>query len=218
MPDAPPDASLEARKLPRADRLLEAADRSGLVDRMGHGPVMEAIRTSLDRIRREILAGGPCPPEDRIAGDLVADLGRASRGTLRTVVNATGVVVHTNLGRAPLSEEAVEAMARAARGYTNLEYDLEAGERGDRYGHAEAALRRLTGAGGAVAVNNNAAAVFLALSALARGRPVLVSRGELVAIGGSFKIPEILEASGARLAEVGTTNRTTAADYRRALT
>src|SRR5512138_442406 len=170
-PNSGPAPLPELRKLPKADRLLEAADRAGLVARLGHGAVMEAVRGALDRIRQEILAGAPCPPEDRIAADLVAELGRAARGTLRRVVNATGVVVHTNLGRAPLSDDAVEAMAAAARGYTNLEYDLDRGERGDRYGHAEAALCRLTGADGAVAVNNNAAAVMLALAALMDSRP-----------------------------------------------
>src|SRR5512138_3086476 len=176
-PNSGPAPLSEVRKLPKADRLLEAADRAGLVARLGHGPVMEAVRATLDRIRKEVLAGGACPPEERIAADLVADLARAGRGTLRRVVNATGVVVHTNLGRAPLSEEAIEAMGRAARGYTNLEYDLERGERGDRHGHAEVALCRLTGAEGAVAVNNNAAAVMLALAALMESRPSEVAQG-----------------------------------------
>src|SRR5512138_2059995 len=191
-PNSGPAPLSEVRKLPKADRLLEAADRAGLVARLGHGPVMEAVRATLDRIRKEVLAGGTCPPEERIAADLVADLARPGRGTLRPVVNATGVVVHTNLGRAPLSEEAIEAMGRAARGYTNLEYDLARGERGDRYGHAEGPLRRLTGAEGALVVNNNAAAVMLALAALLEARPsgrpaaegeggppeVIVSRGQ----------------------------------------
>ena len=229
-PNSRPAPLSELRKLPRADRLLEAADRAGLVARLGHGPVMEAVRATLDRIRKEVLGGGTCPPEERIVADLVADLERAGRGTLRTVVNATGVVVHTNLGRAPLSDETVEAMGRAARGYTNLEYDLARGERGDRYGHAEAALCRLTGAEGAVAVNNNAAAVVLALAALMDSRPsgdapvfeggapeVVVSRGQLVEIGGGFRIPDVLRRSGAALVEVGTTNRTYAKDFAQAI-
>jgi L-seryl-tRNA(Ser) seleniumtransferase len=161
----------EVRKLPRADRLLAAADRAGLVARIGHGAVMETIRSELDRTRRDILSGAPCPPAEEIERDLVLRLEAASKGSLRTVVNATGVVVHTNLGRAPLSEQAIEAMSRAARGYTNLEYDLDKGERGDRYGHAEGALCRLTGAEGAVVVNNNASAVMLALAALMEARP-----------------------------------------------
>ncbi len=228
-PNSGPAPVPELRKLPKADRLLEAADRAGLVGRLGHGPVMEEIRGALDRIRKEVLAGGTCPPEERISADLVAALERVGRGTLRTVVNATGVVVHTNLGRAPLSDEAIEAMARAARGYTNLEYDLAAGERGDRYGHAEAALCRLTGAEGAVAVNNNAAAVMLALAALMDSRPsgdapveggapeVIVSRGQLVEIGGGFRIPDVLRRSGSSLVEVGTTNRTYAKDFAEAI-
>ncbi len=136
--------------------------------------------------------------------------------TLVRAVNATGVLLHTNLGRAPLSGGARAALTEAARGYSTVEYDAERGVRGKRQDHIRALARGLFDCGDALAVNNNAAAVLLALSALARGRDVLVSRGELVAIGGSFKIPEILEASGARLREVGTTNRTTADDYRRA--
>jgi L-seryl-tRNA(Ser) seleniumtransferase len=228
-PNSGPAPLQELRKLPKADRLLEAADRAGLVARLGHAAVMEAVRATLDRIRKEVLAGGSCPPEDRIAASLVGDLERAGRGTLRTVVNATGVVVHTNLGRAPLSDDAVEAMARAARGYTNLEYDLARGERGDRYGHAEAALCRLAGCEAAVAVNNNAAAVMLALAALTDSRPsgdapveggppeVIVSRGQLVEIGGGFRIPDVLRRSGAALVEVGTTNRTYARDFAEAI-
>ncbi len=228
-PNSGPAALSELRKLPKADRLLEAAEQAGLVARLGHGAVMEAVRATLDRIRKEVLAGGTCPEEEAIAAAVVADLTRAGKGTLRSVVNATGVVVHTNLGRAPLSEDAIEAMARAARGYTNLEYDLGRGERGDRYGHAEAALCRLTGAEGAVVVNNNAAAVVLALAALMDSRPsgdalveagapeVVVSRGQLVEIGGGFRIPDVLRRSGASLVEVGTTNRTYAKDFAEAV-
>jgi L-seryl-tRNA(Ser) seleniumtransferase len=224
----------EARKLPRADRLLAAADRAGLVARIGHGPVMEAIRTELDRTRKEVLGGAACPPPEEIERGLVLRLEAASKGSLRTVVNATGVVVHTNLGRAPLCEQAIEAMGRAARGYTNLEYDLAGGERGDRHGHAEGALCRLTGAEGAVVVNNNASAVMLALAALMEARPsetatagpaappggppeVVVSRGQLVEIGGGFRIPDVLRRSGAALVEVGTTNRTYVRDYEAAI-
>jgi L-seryl-tRNA(Ser) seleniumtransferase len=257
-PNSAPSAASEVRKLPRADRLLEAADRAGFVSRLGHGAVMEAIRGDLERIRGEVLAGAACPPAEAIERDLFARLEASARGTLRPVVNATGVVVHTNLGRAPLSEEAIEAMARAARGYTNLEYDLGRGERGDRYGHAEASLCRLTGAEGAVVVNNNAAAVMLALAALMESRPsssgrpalpavrpaapppaadapapeapeaaatpepdgrpeVVVSRGQLVEIGGGFRIPDVLRRSGAALVEVGTTNRTYPTDYEGAI-
>lgn len=142
------------------------------------------------------------------------DLGR---GTLYPVINATGVIIHTNLGRAPLSRAAREAMLEVAAGYCNLEYDLVAGERGSRHLHAEALLCRLTGAEAALAVNNNAGAVFLALSALAQGREVIISRGQLVEIGGGFRIPDVLRQSGARLVEVGTTNRTHLGDFEGAI-
>src|SRR6266511_692201 len=227
-PKSGPAPLAELRKLPKADRLLEAADRAELVARLGHGPVIEAIRAELERIRKEILDGGRCPAPEAIEQALLARLAEAARGSLRPVVNATGVVVHTNLGRAPLSEEAIAAMRRAAQGYTNLEYDVARGERGDRHVHAEGALCRLTGAEGAVAVNNNAAAVMLALAALVEARPsgeappdglpeVVVSRGQLVEIGGGFRIPDVLRRSGAALVEVGTTNRTYLGDYAEAI-
>ena len=139
------------------------------------------------------------------------------RGTLLPVINATGVIIHTNLGRAPLSDAARQAMEAVAAGYSNLEYDLEAGERGSRYRHAERLLCRLTGAEAALVVNNNAGAVLLALTALARGRSVIISRGQLVEIGGGFRIPDVLRQSGAQLVEVGTTNRTHLSDYRDAI-
>jgi L-seryl-tRNA(Ser) seleniumtransferase len=228
MPDALSDGAAEARKLPKADRLLDAAARAGLVDRLGHGPVMETVRAELDGLRRAILAGSPCPSPDQIERALLDRLADASRGTLRRVVNATGVVIHTNLGRAPLSLDAIEAMRLAAEGYVNLEYDLEAGERGDRYGHATGAICRLTGAEAAVVVNNCASAVMLALAALGPSRPsgeappdgppeVIVSRGQLVEIGGGFRIPDVLRRSGAALVEVGTTNRTYVRDFEAAI-
>jgi L-seryl-tRNA(Ser) seleniumtransferase len=171
---------------------------------------VDAARAVIDRAREEIQAGAD-------PGDLTARLNEqladARRPRLQRVLNATGVVVHTNLGRAPLAEEAVDRVADAARGYSNLEYDLAAGARGSRQDHVSAILRRLTGAEAALVVNNNAAAVLLALAALAEGREVVVSRGELIEIGDGFRIPEVLARSGARLVEVGTTNRTRAADY-----
>jgi L-seryl-tRNA(Ser) seleniumtransferase len=227
--DGSPDHALEARKLPRADRLLDTASRAGFVQRLGHAAVMEAIRAELERHRAAVLQGEPCPAPEAIERALVERLEEGGRGTLRRVVNATGVVVHTNLGRAPLSDDAIQAMALAAQGYTNLEYDLAAGGRGDRYGHAVGPLCRLTGAEDALVVNNNASAVMLALAALLDARPsgaappeggsaeVVVSRGQLVEIGGGFRIPDVLRRSGAALVEVGTTNRTYARDFEAAI-
>jgi L-seryl-tRNA(Ser) seleniumtransferase len=230
---SPSTAAEELRKLPRADRLLEAAVRARLVERIGHGPVMEGVRAALERHRQAILGGTPCPSPEDIEADVLAQLADGAKGSLRRVVNATGVVVHTNLGRAPLSAATLDAMRRAAEGYTNVEYDLAAGQRGDRYGHAEAPLCRLTGAEAAVVVNNNASAVMLALAALGEAPPaggataavavggppeVVVSRGQLVEIGGGFRIPDVLRRSGAALVEVGTTNRTYLRDYEAVVT
>ncbi|HET9554183.1 MAG TPA: L-seryl-tRNA(Sec) selenium transferase [Anaeromyxobacteraceae bacterium] len=225
----PPDPSIEARKLPKADRLLAAADRAGFVARLGHEPVMAAVRAELEGRRRAVLGGAPCPPAEAIEAALLARLADEGRGSLRRVVNATGVVIHTNLGRSPLSAATARAMAAAAEGYSNLEYDLAAGARGDRYHHAAGALGRLTGAEAAVAVNNCASAVLLSLAALSAARPsgeapgdgppeVIVSRGQLVEIGGGFRIPDVLRRSGAALVEVGTTNRTYARDVEEAIT
>ncbi len=168
----------------------------------------------LARAREEIRAGAE--PGD-LAERVLAELAGARRPRLRRVLNATGVIVHTNLGRAPLAGEAIARVADVARGYSNLEYDLTAGARGSRQDHVAPIIRRLTGAEAALVVNNNAAAVMLALAALAEGREVLVSRGELIEIGDGFRIPDVLARSGARLIEVGTTNRTRAADYERAI-
>ena len=168
----------------------------------------------LERAREEIRAGGE--PGD-LPARLREELAAARRPGLRRVLNATGVIVHTNLGRAPLAPEALERVREVGGGYSNLEYDLDSGARGSRQEHATAILRRLTGAEAALVVNNNAAAVLLALAALAEGREVLVSRGELIEIGDGFRIPDVLARSGARLVEVGTTNRTRAADYERAV-
>jgi L-seryl-tRNA(Ser) seleniumtransferase len=168
----------------------------------------------LERAREEIRAGAD--PGD-LRARLDEELSTARRPRLRRVLNATGVIVHTNLGRAPLAEAAIARVAEVAGGYSNLEYDLAAGARGSRQDHVAAILRQLTGAEGALVVNNNAAAVLLALAALAEDRDVLVSRGELIEIGDGFRIPDVLTRSGARLVEVGTTNRTRAADYEDAI-
>jgi L-seryl-tRNA(Ser) seleniumtransferase len=173
-----------------------------------------AAREALDCARADIHAGrDPGDPVDLA----VAALARATRPNLRRVINATGVLVHTNLGRAPLAEAALDRVVEVGSGYSNLEYDLDRGERGSRQDHLAALLRRLTGAEAALVVNNNAAAVMLALAAIAEGREVLVSRGELIEIGDGFRIPDVLDRSGAVLVEVGTTNRTHPADYERAI-
>jgi L-seryl-tRNA(Ser) seleniumtransferase len=196
---------MQLRDLPSVDELARAVDDPFAVD---------AARRVLDSAREEIQAGGE-------PGDLVervrAELESARRSGLRRVLNATGVIVHTNLGRAPLPEAALERVREVGRGYSNLEYDLDEGARGSRQDHVASILRRLTGAEAALVVNNNAAAVLLALAALAEGREVIVSRGELIEIGDGFRIPDVLAHSGARLVEVGTTNRTGAADYEGAI-
>jgi L-seryl-tRNA(Ser) seleniumtransferase len=193
------------RDLPSVDELARAVEDPLAVD---------AARAVLARAREEITAGfDPGDLEDRVRLELAA----ARRPSLRRTLNATGVLVHTNLGRAPLAEAALERVREVGRGYTNLEYDLTAGVRGSRQDHVADVLRRLTGAEAVLVVNNNAAAVLLALAALAEGRDVVVSRGELIEIGDGFRIPDVLERSGASLVEIGTTNRTRAADYERAI-
>jgi len=192
---------------PSIDALLREDAAREPLQRYGREAVKEQLRRSI--------AAGVVEPQAlwRSASDALA---ARFAPTLVRAVNATGVLLHTNLGRAPLSEEARAAATEAAAGYSTVEYDLQTGDRGKRQDHVRSLVRDVFGCEDAIAVNNNASAVMLALAAFARGRSVLVSRGELVAIGGSFRIPEILEASGARLLEVGTTNRTTADDYRRA--
>ena len=208
----------ELRKLPGVDRLLQEGAVQALAEEYGHELTVEAIRQALDLARQDIMAGQDRPSASELVEMTRASLQALSRPTLRPVINATGVIIHTNLGRAPLSAEARAAMELAARGYTNLEYDLEAGRRGSRYVHAEELLCRLTGAEAALVVNNNAGAVLLILTALARGKEVIVSRGHLVEIGGGFRLPEVMRQSGARLVEVGTTNRTYIQDYEEAIT
>jgi len=198
------------RSLPSVDRLLADPRLAGYP----HELAVAAARTVLERARADIRAGRELSP---LVDIVVEELARARRPSLRRVLNATGVLVHTNLGRAPLAEAALARVAEVGAGYSNLEYDLERGERGSRQDHLGALLCRLTGAEAALVVNNNAAAMLLALAALAEGREVLVSRGELIEIGDGFRIPDVLVRSGARLVEVGTTNRTRASDYERAL-
>jgi L-seryl-tRNA(Ser) seleniumtransferase len=203
----------QLRLLPSVDRLLQEAHVSALVDQWGHDLTVEAIRETLDAARQTIQAGASCPPPERLALQVDERLMASLQPTLRPAINATGVIVHTNLGRAPLSTAARSAMDAVALAYSNLEYDLEAGQRGSRYVHAEALLCRLTGAEAALVVNNNAAALLLILMCFAQNREVIISRSQLVEIGGGFRIPDVMRQSGARLVEVGTTNRTYIRDY-----
>jgi L-seryl-tRNA(Ser) seleniumtransferase len=200
------------RALPSVDRLLLQPEIRELLRTVPRIAVVDAVRESLAAARTR--RGGP---PDNWAADVRERLAERGKPSLRPVLNATGVVLHTNLGRAPLAPAAVAAMAEVGGGYSNLEFDLDSGARGSRSDHCRAPLRAMTGAEDALAVNNAAGALLLALGALVAGREVLISRGELIEIGGSFRIPDILERSGARLREVGTTNRTHLDDYRRAL-
>jgi len=195
-------------------RLRDLPSVDELARRSNDPLAVEAARTVVARAREQIQRGDD--PGD-LGAQLQAELTSARAPHLRRVINATGVIVHTNLGRAPLAEAALDRVREIARGYSNLEYDLAAGGRGSRQDHVAGILRRLTGAEAGLVVNNNAAAVMLALAALAEGREVLVSRGELIEIGDGFRIPDVLERSGAHLLEVGTTNRTRAADYETAI-
>jgi L-seryl-tRNA(Ser) seleniumtransferase len=202
------------RELPSVDALLGEERVAALVARHGRDVALQAARAALERAREGIRSG--CEPPDPVEA-VERELEALLAPRLRRVVNATGVIVHTNLGRAPLPERALERV-RDVAGYSNLEYELEAGRRGSRHDHLSAVLGDLTGAEAALVVNNNAAAVLLALAALAEDREVIVSRGELVEIGDGFRIPDVLAGSGATLVEVGTTNRTRLADYERAIT
>jgi L-seryl-tRNA(Ser) seleniumtransferase len=205
-------ASDPRRLLPNMDVLLAHPELVERITAFGRGPVLGAARRVLDDGRRAAAGGAPVPGVDELAARVAGELDRRWAGRTRAVVNATGVVLHTNLGRAPLSEAARAAVAAAA-GYATVEYDLATGTRGRRGAAAEALLREATGAEAALAVNNAAGALLLALGALARGREVLVSRGELIEIGGEFRLPRIMEAAGVVLREVGTTNRTHLRDY-----
>jgi L-seryl-tRNA(Ser) seleniumtransferase len=216
------DAATLLRRLPSVDELLRRPGLEEAAARAGREVVLEAARAAIERLRGEI-SGGAAVPEERLApsameGEILAAVARETSFSLRPVINATGVVLHTNLGRAPLGEAALAHLSEVSRGYSNLEYDLAAGERGRRDVHTARLLARVLGAEAGLVVNNNAAAVFLVLHTLARGSEVIVSRGELVEIGDGFRIPDIMAASGALLREVGTTNRTHLADYERAIT
>ena len=207
----------ELRKIPKIDVVLQElkAKAPAIPERL----LTEAARDTLEEVRLELLEGrkAQAPDLDSLQKAALAAARQRLEPSLKRVINATGVLLHTNLGRAPLARQAVAAVEKAASGYSNLEYQLSTGGRGSRCSHVEDLLVRLTGAEAALAVNNNAGALLLTLAALARGREVILSRGELVEIGGSFRIPEVMEQSGAILKEVGTTNKTRLGDYEAAI-
>lgn len=201
------------RQIPSVDHLLQQPAAELLLREFGHDWLVSAIRDALEKLRSEVKAGKALPNDDAILEGVAASLEAQAQPTLRPLINATGVVLHTNLGRAPLSAEALQALDQAAAGYCSLEFDLESGKRGKRDIHAAQLLTKITGAEAALVVNNNAAAILLALSAVAKRKPVAISRAQLVEIGDGFRIPDVLRLSGAKLMEVGTTNRTHPRDF-----
>ena len=205
------------RNLPSVDSLLQTPHLAGVVSAYGRPLVVDAIRFVLDGVRAQAASGVDLPSNESILARVDACLAAWTRPSLQPVINATGVILHTNLGRAPLSRAASEAMQAAALGYSTLEFDLTTGKRGSRAVHAEELLKRLLGVEAALVVNNNAAAVLLVLSALAKGRQVAISRTQLVEIGGSFRVPDVMKQSGAKLAEVGATNKVRLRDYEEAI-
>jgi len=212
-----PASKVALASLPSVDRLLGRADVMALIDRYGRSTVIEMLREGVSDTRRELMAETRVVSSDSLADQVVRKADRncvaLMTPSLRRVINLSGTVLHTNLGRAPLPDTCIERIAAVARGASNLEYDLDQGRRGDRDSHVTRWVKRHTGAEAATIVNNNAAAVLLTLNSLAQGESVAVSRGELVEIGGSFRIPDVMSKAGCRLAEVGTTNRTHSRDY-----
>jgi len=209
-------SSSPLRNIPAVNELLAASPLPELAAQVGHAPVVEAVRSVLDELRDSMRAAGAdqvVPDVASLAAEVARRVRQSEVPALRPVINATGILLHTGLGRAPLAEEAVEAMTVAARGYASVELDLATGRRSRRTVAVEGLLRQLTGAEAALVVNNNAGATMLALAALAAGREVIVSRGQLIEIGGSYRLPEVMAASGAVLREVGTTNKTRPGDY-----
>ncbi len=216
------DKSEWFRKIPAVDRLLSSPSILDAASQYPRNLLLKAIHHVLDQIREQIKTGdGLEDPSllslEHVSQKVLGTVERLNRPSLRQVINATGIVVHTNLGRSILAERVLERFRSIAGGYSNLEYDLDRGERGSRYIHVESILREISSAEAAIVVNNNAAAVLVALDTLAKGREVVVSRGQLVEIGGSFRIPEVMRKSGARMVEVGTTNKTHLRDYEAAI-
>lgn len=207
----------DLRKLPSVDKLLGTQTAARLIAEFGRPLTLDALRHSLESTRTEMRMGGALPEIESVLYRAEETIWGWTSPTLKPVINGSGVIIHTNLGRAPLSSAAVRAMGEIASGYSNLEYDLDRGRRGSRLVHAEELLVRLTGAEAALVVNNNAAAVLLALTALSKRRRVLISRTQLVEIGGGFRIPEVMAQSGAKLVEIGTTNRVHLRDYVQAI-
>lgn len=208
------------RSLPKVDELLNHETLATLIETASHNVVLEAVRHVVDTMRAEIKAGTQTQPlsEEQVIARVHNEVAAMQLHSLRRVVNATGIIVHTNLGRSILAKSALDAVQEAAAGYSTLEYDYHEGKRGSRHDHIESLLCELTGAEAAMAVNNNAAAVMMCIACFARGKEALVSRGQLVEIGGSFRVPDIMAESGAHMVEVGTTNKTHLEDYQKATT
>lgn len=215
------DKNLLYRSIPKVDVLLEKEEMKAGIAKYGREIVVDAIRIETEELRKFI---GTCDSEDaakdaitNVTASILARAEKMLMPNMKKIINATGTILHTNLGRAPIGMEHMQHIAEIATGYSNLEYNLEAGKRGERYSHFEELLCKITGAEAAMAVNNNAAAVMLVLSSLGKGGEVVVSRGELIEIGGKFRIPDVLEQSGATLVEIGTTNKTHLSDYEDAI-
>lgn len=205
------------RDLPSVDSILQSEDAQDWIASFGRPLTLEAIRVYLDKLRQDFSKTGTFPERNELSAGIIRTLQSWTAPPIEPVINASGVVLHTNLGRAPLSSSAIQAAQSVSMGYSNLEFDLSSGKRGSRLEHAEILLQRLTGAEAALVTNNNAAAVLLTLTALAKRRSVVVARSQLVEIGGGFRVPDIMKESGARLLEVGTTNRVHLSDYEAAL-
>lgn len=207
------------RSLPKTDELLKRPDLAALAEERPRRVVVDAVREAIEEARERIIAGEePHADDESIAGSAAARVERAMNASLHRVINATGVIIHTNLGRSVLAEEALHAVVEAGGGYSTLEYDVETGQRGSRQVHVEGLIRELSGAEDALVVNNNAAAVLLTLAGLSARKEAIVSRGQLVEIGGSFRIPDVMRQSGAKMVEVGATNKTHLSDYEQAIT
>ena len=205
------------RELPGVDTVLKQKNIVELILRYGHELVTYVIREVIDDVRKVILKGKQTPDIEQIAEMICEKVKTFSYPSLKKIINATGIVIHTNLGRAPMGKKVLEEVKDIIPGYSNLEFDLKKGSRGQRNEHVVSLLRFITGAEDALVVNNNAAGIILALNTFAKNREVIISRGELIEIGGSFRIPDIMAASGAKMVEVGTTNKTHLSDYEKAI-